>query len=235
MAAEDSTTSAIQHVPFYDDTLLTLVDERTGKEYVLPKPMIELFGLAWGPQLRKMKRNPIFAKGMVTKIVPSAGGPQETVLLERQLVDAWLLSINPSRLERNVRDKLLKYQGKCTGITVDAVAWKTTYLYAVKQGRTRYVKIGISTNYRQRFGGLQNANPSRLSFLGVWDIGTEARRLEKSLHTFFHSSRILREWFSLSKIKEQRLFALLREYPRVLVPETEKRSIAQPMTQLELL
>jgi P22_AR N-terminal domain len=115
----ESTTSAIQVVPFHDDTLLTLVDERTGKEYVLPKPMTELFGLAWGPQLRKMKRNPIFVRGMTMMVIPSVSGEQETVLLERRLVQAWLLSINTTRIKETLREKLLTYQEECAKVLDD--------------------------------------------------------------------------------------------------------------------
>jgi hypothetical protein len=116
MANEQSTTSLIQSIPFYDESLLVLIDERTGKEYVLPKPMTELLGLAWSGQLRKMKRNQIFIKGMTSMFIPSAGGEQETVLLERRLVHAWLLSIEVTRLKPALQAKVLKYQDECADV-----------------------------------------------------------------------------------------------------------------------
>lgn len=119
MSTDDHTTSAIQPVPFYDDTLLTLVDERTGKEYVLPKPMAEMFGLDWSGQLKKMKRNQIFSKGMALMSIPSVGGEQETVLLERHLIHAWLLSISVSKVHEAYRNKLLRYQEECARVLDD--------------------------------------------------------------------------------------------------------------------
>jgi hypothetical protein len=106
----------IQRIAFYDDELYVIVDERTGKEYVLPKPMVDMFGLDWPGQLRKLKRNQIFSKGMDFASIPSDGGPQEMVLLERRLVHAWLLSINSTRVAPTYRDKLLRYQQECADV-----------------------------------------------------------------------------------------------------------------------
>src|ERR1041385_67548 len=92
----------IQYVPFYDDTLAVVVDEATGKEYILPKPMVEIFGLSWAGQFAKLTKNQLFAKGIKKILIPSQRGEQETLLLERRLVHAWLLSIS---VERVLREK----------------------------------------------------------------------------------------------------------------------------------
>lgn len=106
----------IQRIPFQDDELYAIVDERTGKEYVLPKPMVELFGLDWSGQLRKLNRSQLFNKGMEKMSIPSAGGEQSAVLLERRLVHAWLLSIDISRVSEERQGKLLRYQEECAKV-----------------------------------------------------------------------------------------------------------------------
>jgi phage anti-repressor protein len=96
---------------------------------------------------------------------------------------------------------------------------KSTYLYAVKQEGSQSIKIGIAIDCALRLAGLQNGNPSRLYFLGIWDVGRAAQRLEKSIHSLFYSFRLRGEWFSLSKTKQQQLLRMLKKYPRVLIPD----------------
>jgi hypothetical protein len=106
----------IQRIPFHDDELYAVVDERTGKRYVLPKPMVELFGLRWQAQFAKLTKNQIFAKGITKIMIPTAGGEQEAILLEQRLVHAWLLSIDSKRVAEAYREKLLRYQEECADV-----------------------------------------------------------------------------------------------------------------------
>jgi hypothetical protein len=115
MSSAESTTP-LQQIRFHDDILYAVVDERTGKEYVLPKPMVEIFGLIWSPQLRKLKRHQIFSRGMTMMVIDSAQGLQETVLLERRLVQAWLFTIDANRVLPEYREKLLRYQEECAAV-----------------------------------------------------------------------------------------------------------------------
>jgi hypothetical protein len=112
----DKSITSLQQIPFHDDTLYAVVDERTGKEYVVPKPMVDIFGLLWHGQLVKLKKNKLFSKGIQTICLPSAGGMQETVVLERRLVHAWLLSIDVNRVAPEYQDKLLRYQEECADV-----------------------------------------------------------------------------------------------------------------------
>jgi hypothetical protein len=106
----------IQPIPFYDDTLYAIVDERTGKEYVLPKPMVDIFGLRWHGQLAKLSKNKLFSKGIQKICIPTSSGEQETILLERRLVHAWLLSIDVNRVRPESQEKLLRYQEECAQV-----------------------------------------------------------------------------------------------------------------------
>lgn len=100
-------------VPFYDDALLPWRDPESGKGYVAPKPMVDMFGLDWRSQYRKIMRNPLFQEGMVMMTIPSGGGRQEALLLESRLVHAWLMTIIASRLRPTLREKVLRYQREC--------------------------------------------------------------------------------------------------------------------------
>jgi hypothetical protein len=114
--ADEKHTTSLQQISFHNDTLYVIIDERTGKEYVLPKPMSDMFGLDWSGQFKKLKRNQIFSKGIDFHAIPSAGGMQQTVLLERRLVHAWLLSIDVNRVAPEYREKLLRYQEECASV-----------------------------------------------------------------------------------------------------------------------
>jgi hypothetical protein len=52
-------------------------------------------------------------------VIPSAGGEQETVLLERRLVHAWLLSIDVDRIKPELQAKLIQYQEECAKVLDD--------------------------------------------------------------------------------------------------------------------
>ena len=114
--SKDTTSPIIQHIPFHEDELYAIVDERTGKEYVLPKPMADMFGLAWNGQLAKFRKSQLFSKGMQKMCIPSPGGEQEAILLERRFVHAWLLSIDAKRLPVALQEKLLRYQEECADV-----------------------------------------------------------------------------------------------------------------------
>ena len=106
----------IQRIPFHEDELLVVTDEQTGKQYVVPKPMVTMFDLSWRGQLAKLTRNQLFAKGVKKIYLPSPGGQQETVLLERRFVHAWLFSIDAKRVRPELQAKLLRYQEECADV-----------------------------------------------------------------------------------------------------------------------
>jgi phage anti-repressor protein len=99
-----------------------------------------------------------------------------------------------------------------------------TYLYAIQQGDSQYIKIGIATDCKKRIQSLQSGNPFPLRFLGIWNIGSNAYTVEQSLHVLFHSSRFLNEWFCLSQKQKLQLMRTLKQYPRAIFPEWLKRS-----------
>lgn len=59
------------------------------------------------------------------------------------------------------------------------------------------VKIGVATNVRQRFQGVQNACPDQLGIIGV--ITNGGGGLEHQLHRWMRENRIRGEWFRLTR------------------------------------
>lgn len=108
--------STIERITFHDDELLVVTDERTGKEFVIPKQMVDMFELDWSSQRRKLMHSQLFKKGVVISTLPSAGGNQDTVLLERRLVHAWLLSLNAGKVAPHLQEKLERYQDECADV-----------------------------------------------------------------------------------------------------------------------
>lgn len=111
--AEKHAMLPVQRVAFHEDELDTVVDEQTGKKYVLPKRFCEIFKVSWQGQLAKLTRNKLFNQGIKKICIPSAGGEQETVILELKFLSVWLLSISPERVAPELQDKLLRYQEEC--------------------------------------------------------------------------------------------------------------------------
>ena len=172
MPAHESST-AIQRIPFHDDELLALVDERTGKQYVIPKPMSDMFGLTWRNQLKKLRRNPMFAKGVISAMIPSAGGLQETVLLERRLVHAWLFSIETHRVAEEYRGKLLQYQEECADVLDRHFTEK-----ADSNPRTQGdMLVEMAMAYREQEQRIKYLEAARVEQLEVL-VATQAQALE---------------------------------------------------------
>ncbi len=103
-------------IPFYEDTLLVWSDPQSSTAYVAPKPMVDYFGLTWQSQHEKLTQNQLFREGIRFRVVPSEGGPQRTMLLERRLVHPWLLSIPVGRVRPQFQEKLLRYQRECAAL-----------------------------------------------------------------------------------------------------------------------
>ncbi len=88
------------------------------------------------------------------------------------------------------------------------------YVYFVQQIETGFVKIGYAKNYRERFHGLQTAQPQTLIIRLVFSCIGEGynARVEKAFHDHFKSKRIAKshEWFVLSEDEITDLITLIQ-------------------------
>ena len=98
----------LQIVKFYQDELVVL--EHEGKKLVALKPIVENLGLDWDGQRKRVNRDPVLSKGAVIMTAPSKGGLQDTLFLELGLLTLYLAKINASRVNKQLRPKLILYQ-----------------------------------------------------------------------------------------------------------------------------
>lgn len=102
-------------VDFRQDTLFAV--ERDDGVFVALKPMCDAMGIEWRPQRERLTRDPILAEGRITMVLPSPGGPQETVCLRLDLVNGWLFTIDESRVkDEDTRQKVLAYKRECHAV-----------------------------------------------------------------------------------------------------------------------
>jgi hypothetical protein len=77
----------IQRISFHEDEIQVITDDRTGKEFVLPKPIVDMFGLSWQGQLAKLSKNKLFSRSIKKIFMDTDAGQREIVVLERRMAD----------------------------------------------------------------------------------------------------------------------------------------------------
>lgn len=106
-------------VDFYGQTL-TVID-RAGKPYVAMRPIVEGMDITWPPQFKKLTDEPE-RWGTVTIMVTgqSADGKErDMVCIPLKKLTAWLMTLQPSRLDEVVAAKVLIYQNECDDMLWD--------------------------------------------------------------------------------------------------------------------
>ena len=104
-------------VPFYGNTLY-LVDINN-EPYTPMKPIVEGMGLDWEGQRQKLSRTKERWGAFVIKVqIPGDDQVRDTVLMPLRKLPGWLMTLQPSRVKPEVREKILRYQNEC-----DDVLW----------------------------------------------------------------------------------------------------------------
>lgn len=101
----------ISLVNFNDQVIVAI--EHEGQQYVAMRNIVENLGLAWQSQYAKLKNHPILSEGVTMIMTPSQGGIQETLCLKLNLLNGWLLSIDPRKVREALRERLIRYQSEC--------------------------------------------------------------------------------------------------------------------------
>ena len=103
-------------VPFHGTSLFLV--EQNDEPYTPMKPIVEGMGLDWRSQQRKLTS--IKGRwGMVIMTIPSQSGEQETLCMPLRKLPGWLMTIQPTRVKPEIREKILRYQNEC-----DDVLWE---------------------------------------------------------------------------------------------------------------
>lgn len=103
-------------VPFHGTTLVVV--DHNGEPYTPLKPIAEGMGLAWQVQHRKLEANAA-RWGITMKVIPSRGGKQEAACIPLRKLAGWLMTLHPSRVKPELREKITTYQNEC-----DDALWK---------------------------------------------------------------------------------------------------------------
>ena len=100
-----------QTISFNNQSLITV--EQNGNHYVAMKPICENIGLAWEPQVLRIKRDEVLSQGMIVMIIPTNGGNQNMICLPIEYLNGWLFGIDINRCKPEIRNTLIKYKKEC--------------------------------------------------------------------------------------------------------------------------
>lgn len=104
-------------VPFYGSELLIV--EHDGQPYIPMRPIVENMGLDWATQFRKLNQK---FKTCIVKMTTQLFGDTQTrevILMALKKLPAWLYSIEPNKVNPEIRDTVIKYQEECDDVLWD--------------------------------------------------------------------------------------------------------------------
>ncbi|WP_053764686.1 phage antirepressor N-terminal domain-containing protein [Leptospirillum ferriphilum] len=106
-------------VPFHGNILFLV--EQNNEPYTPMKPIVEGMGLDWASQFTKLKSDPKRWGSIVMTTIQVPGDTQgrETLCMPLRKLPGWLMTIQPSRVKPEIREKILQYQNEC-----DDVLWE---------------------------------------------------------------------------------------------------------------
>lgn len=109
-------------VLFYEDEITAVRVQQDGEVQVFVplRPIVELLGIDWSGQLRRVRNDAVLAQEMETVRVNTAGGPQEMPCLPLDMLNGWLFGINANRVREDVRQRLVRYQRDCYRVLYEA-------------------------------------------------------------------------------------------------------------------
>jgi hypothetical protein len=82
--------------------------EFDGNQWAALKPMCETLGIDYSAQLKRLKGRSW--AGMAVMPIPSAGGIQQSTVIDKASIPLWLATIDERRVSEDARPKLIAYQ-----------------------------------------------------------------------------------------------------------------------------
>jgi hypothetical protein len=117
--ASSSAQLELRVIDFQGDRL-TAAKGTDGRPYVPAKQVASALGLAWEPQARKLRDDPVIAEGMIKMNIPSAGGSQEAVMIRADLIPLWLTTVSHRKVREHLREKVLRYRREAAKVLAAA-------------------------------------------------------------------------------------------------------------------
>jgi hypothetical protein len=99
------------HLITIADTLIPVAATEDGKAYLSPRAICDSLGIDWPTQRVKIKEDPVLSVGVVEIPMPSAGGPQRTMMLNKEMVPGWLFTIK--KVHPDIQAKLNRFRLEC--------------------------------------------------------------------------------------------------------------------------
>lgn len=105
-------------VPFQGQFLFVV--ERDGQPYTPMKPIVEGMGLDWASQLTKLNGNKKrFCIVMSTMQLPGDDQKRDVVCIPLRKLPGWMMTLQPSRVRPEIREKVITYQNECDDVLWD--------------------------------------------------------------------------------------------------------------------
>lgn len=106
-----SVSSSPSPINFHGQTLFAIKDNG-GNVFVAMKPVVEGMGLSWSRQRKKLQDNSRkYGCGLMA--IPSDGGEQDALCIPLTKLNAWLFSVNPEKVRKDIRPNIIRYQEEC--------------------------------------------------------------------------------------------------------------------------
>jgi hypothetical protein len=122
LPAMDKSLSVIEQktVDFYNDEL-TAVRANDGQVYVSVRHMCDALGIQ-RPQRQtdRIKRDEVLNNGLQRVPIMGTRGAQNTYVLRVDLVPLWLTGLETSRIDEDVRDKIIRYKREAAKVLWEA-------------------------------------------------------------------------------------------------------------------
>lgn len=103
-------TNELITVPFHGNSLF--VTTLNGQPYTPMKPIVEGMGLDWRSQATKFRGNK-GRWGVAVITTPTNGNDQDAICLPLRKLPGWLMTLQPSRVASEIREKVVMYQNEC--------------------------------------------------------------------------------------------------------------------------
>jgi transglutaminase-like putative cysteine protease len=126
-------------ITFHGTELLTAQDD-SGKVYVAMKPIIEGMGLSWGNQSQKLVEDERYS--VIRIPFATEGGVQEMLCLAADQLPAFLYSINPNKVRKDLREKIIAFQRETFAVIND-------YWNRKREARIEHIRNGYRSKLAQ--------------------------------------------------------------------------------------
>lgn len=117
-----------KEVEFQGSKILGIMEK--GKIYVSIKAVCNALGMSKGQyddQLRKVNDDELLKGAVKLQYLDTNGGKQEVLVIELDYLPIWLVKINPSRFNDDLKQKLLTYQLKAKDVLAEAFLGKRSF------------------------------------------------------------------------------------------------------------